>query len=139
MRERNSALVVPEHAALVIDIPGLGDHRFRLVDPVRLLRYCEHASDVGGSAHAQAAVSAAAVGWFWAHPEYELDAEWHESPTVYGEAISSELFDEGWSLVQIVGTGAALMRAAQEAMPSPEEVGSLVGFTVRRVSQNIRP
>ena len=41
--------------------------------------------------------------------------------------------------MQIVGTGAALMRAAQEAMPSPDEVGSLVGFTVRRVSQSIRP
>jgi len=139
MRERATRLDVPAHAELVIDIPGLGDHRFRLVDPVRLLRHCESAATVGESAHAQAAVSAAAVGWFWAHPEFELASEWHESPAVYGEAVSAELFEEGWTLIQIVGTGAALMRAAQEAMPSPEEVSALAGFTVRRGSQNSRP
>ena len=139
MRERNIALSVPEHAALVVDIPGLGDHQFKLVDPVRLLRYCSAASEAGESAHVQAAISAAAVGWFWAHPEFELESEWHESPAVYGESVSSELFAEGWSLLQIVGTGAALMRAAQESMPSPEEVADLVNFTARKGSKNSRP
>ena len=139
MRERAERLEVPAPVALVIDIPGLGDHRFRLMDPVRLLRHCESAAAAGDSAHAQAAVSAAAVGWFWAHPEFELDSAWDEDPSVYGERVSAELFGEGWTLIQIVGTGAALMRAAQEAMPSPDEVSALAGFTVRRASQNSRP
>ena len=132
MRERDTQRQVPEHAALEIEIPGLGVHRFRLVDPVRLLRYCEAAAKAGGSSHQQAAISSAAVGWFWAHPDFDLDARWDDDPAVYGERVSAELFAEGWDLVQLLGTGAALMRAAQEAMPTPEEVGELVGFTVTR-------
>ena len=132
MRERETRREVPEHAALEIDIPGLGVHRFRLVDPVRLLRYCEAAAKAGSSSHQQAAISSAAVGWFWAHPDFDLDARWDDDPAVYGERVSAELFAEGWDLVQLLGTGAALMRAAQEAMPTPEEVGALVGFTVTK-------
>lgn len=132
MRERRNPRNVPEHAALEIDIPGLGLHQFRLLDPVRLLRHCESAVRSDGSSHEQAAVSAAAVGWFWAHPTLDLEAEPHEDPSVYGERVSAELFDHGWSLLQLLGTGSALMRAAQEAMPTPEEVAGLVDFTVAR-------
>jgi hypothetical protein len=135
MRERKTRREVPEHAALEIDIPGLGVHQFRLVDPVRLLRYCEAAARVGSSSHEQAAISSAAVGWFWAHPDVDLEAEPDDDPTVYGERVSSELFDEGWSLVQLMGTGSALMRAAQESMPTPEEVGSLVDFIAARAGR----
>ena len=135
MRERRDRREVPDHAALEIDIPGLGLHQFRLVDPVRLLRYCEAASKAGASSHEQAAISSAAVGWFWAHPTMDLDAEPHDDPAVYGERVSAELFDHGWSLVQLMGTGSALMRAAQESMPTPEEVGALVDFTVARAGR----
>jgi len=132
MRERATRRQVPEHAALEIDIPGLGLHQFRLVDPVRLLRHCEAAARAGNSSHEQAAISSAAVGWFWAHPDFDLEAEHDDDPAVYGERVSAELFAEGWTLIQLLGTGSALMRAAQEAMPTPEEVGALVDFTVTK-------
>lgn len=135
MRERATRRQVPEHAALEIEIPGLGLHRFRLVDPVRLLRHCEAAARAGGSSHEQAAISSAAVGWFWAHPDFDLEAEHDDDPAVYGERVSAELFAEGWTLIQLLGTGSALMRAAQEAMPTPEEVGALVDFTVTKAGR----
>ena len=128
MRERDTRREVPAHAALEIDIPGLGVHQFRLLDPVRLLRHCEAAAKAGESSHQQAAISSAAVGWFWAHPDFDLAAQPHDDPEVYGERVSAELFDHGWTLVQLMGTGSALMRAAQESMPTPEEGGSMVDF-----------
>ena len=82
MRERATRRQVPEHAALEIEIPGLGLHRFRLVDPVRLLRHCEAAARAGNSSHEQAAISSAAVGWFWAHPDFDLEAE-HDDDANY--------------------------------------------------------
>jgi len=131
-----------------IDVPGKGEHWFRLPRPSMVYRLISPMVEAGiwdmgngqdidtASAMLTEEAVGAAIGVCWRHSAQELEAQRShysrdaEGLLDYGAAVLEELYEEGYSQDDLTPIISALgTKLISSTLPSPQEVGDRVGFT----------
>lgn len=143
MRRRSEPMPAPEPAEypwFTVEVEGRGLHHFRALSPIKVVRFGKEigaasgpisADDKLGLAEDNLRQFGAGIGLCWAHPELELESQRGDFGSLldYGEAVSEELHEAGYTLAQQTAMALRVMASLPGVQTTRQEVQERAGFS----------